>query len=433
MSYEGWALDLTWDEIPRAVRAQSMRCLKDVLGVAAGSRILSGTAELTSFVGSQFRSGQRRLWFSGRKSSLVGAAYHNAMLVDFLDAHDGFRPAKGHAGATVIPVALACAKGRTCGSELLAAIVVGYEVACRAGLAVHELYGPAYHASGSWAALGATVAGARLLGVPQSRLDAVVGAAEYYAPMSPMLRCIANPTPLKDSAGGGALAASMALGMSKQQMYGPPSLLVSETAGRQEAATLGESWLMKRQYFKPYPTCRWTHPAVEGVWSLQREHGFSHSDIVEIQVETFQAAARAMRFPPRDTHEAQYSLPWAVAAALVDGQLSVEQVSEARLADSEVVHLGRRVSARVAQDLEKRFPGECLARVTVTVDGGVRLTAPTTAARGDPDDPLSAEELDAKFECYVKAGLGVERARALGEVLVEMESLSARDLLEQLC
>lgn len=428
MSYAERMAELRWEDLPGAVQSRAKLCLKDLLGVAAGGLCLDGPAALRSFVRTQFAPGAIRLWFQDVGSSLAGAAYHNAMLVDFLDAHDGFRPAKGHAGATVIPVALACATDDTSGARLLTAIVLAYELACRAGLAVHALYTPAYHASGSWAALGAAAAGASLWDIEPSRWDAILGTAEYYAPVSPMLRCIAHPAPVKDAAGAGALAASMALGLYAHGITGPPSLFTTEAVGRAQAETLGEDWLILRQYFKPYPTCRWTHPAVEGAWALQRAHRFFTEEICSVDVETFEAATCAVRFPPRDTHEAQYSLPWALAAALTDGELGAAQICETRLEDPRVLALGRRVRAQVAEDLERCFPEMCAARVSIALKDGRCFTGPTLRARGDPDHPLSEEELEAKYFAYTTPTLGIERAQALGDVITTLERRDAGDL-----
>ncbi len=415
--------------LPDAVSMQAKRCLKDVLGVAAGAAALADSRRLFSITHTQFGSGRATLWFRGAGSSLLGASYHNAMLVDFLDGHDGYRPAKGHAGATVIPVVLACAGEDTRGCDLLTAIALGYEVACRGSVAVHSLYGPTYHASGSWAALGAAVAGALVQGIPAESLDAVVGAAEYYAPMAPMMRCVARPGPVKDAAGGGALAAALALGMYKNGLHGLPSLFVSEQCAREQMATLGEEWLILRQYFKRYPTCRWTHPAVEGALQLQLEHGFAPEGIEAIEVETFKAAGEAICFPPCDTHQAQYSLPWALAVALIDGDIGAEQVGEHRLTEQRVLALGRRVRIQANDDLEARFPEECLARVRILLRDGRRLIGQTRSARGDPDAPLSEKELDTKFRTYAALTMSPERVRALSDVLASLERRGAADMM----
>jgi len=424
---------IQWDGLPQAVRDQTKRCLKDIIGTAAGAQALPMARSVASLVREHYGRGPAPLWFSGWRSSTVGAAFANAITVDSLDCHDGFRPNKGHAGATVVPVAVGTCAGRdVSGAELLTAITIGYEIACRAGLAIHKMRPDNYHASGSWVALGAAAAGARLQGVAPDRVDHVMGTAEYYAPVSPMLRCVAQPGAVKDGAGAGAWAAATALAMDAAAIPGLPSLFSAEACGRELARSLGNEWLILKQYFKPYPTCRWTQPVVEGALYLQRRYGFRHTDIESIEVETFDVGADLVNFPPEHSDAAQYSTPWAVAAMLVDGELGIDQVHPDRLNDPDILELGRRVKTHVAQDIQSRFPDECLARVTIVLKDGRKLSGPTLPARGDPTNPLTKDEMDAKFAALVTRSLGRRRCAELNDILETLEERPAADLLRAL-
>jgi 2-methylcitrate dehydratase PrpD len=424
---------LGWDELPQPVRKQAKRCLKDVIAAAAGSLALPAAVQTETLVSTQFGKGETPLLFQKTLTTLAGAAFGNALRIDSLDCHDGFRPNKGHAGATVMPVALASAQGRAVsGAELLTAVVIGYEIACRAGLAVHSISAPAFHGSGAWAAVGAAAAGARMRSVPASRIDAVLGAAEYYGPMSPILRCTANPSIVKDGAGAGAWAAAMALAMEENGMTGLPSLFVDEPIGRRQIASLGQDWMILRQYFKLYPTCRWTHPPVEGLAALQRERSFRAGDIKNIEIESFSEAGTLMKFPPEHSDGAQYCLPWAVAAMLVDGELGVEQVLPRRFSDPRILDLGRRVTFRSAADIQERFPEECLARVSVLLHDGRRFTGPTVGARGDHTNPATDAELEEKFTRLVTLTLGSSACARLRDTLDSLDERPAQDLLKLL-
>ncbi|MCX7030097.1 MAG: MmgE/PrpD family protein [Spirochaetes bacterium] len=433
MSHEAWIAGLRWEDLPEPVQHQARRCLKDIVATAAGALALPAAGPIERLVAAQFGAGPAPMLFRGPMTTLAGAAFGNALRIDGLDCHDGFRLNKGHAGATVVPVLLAAATLRTVsGAELLAALVAGYEIALRAGLALHATYAPAYHGSGAWAALGAAAAGAHLLGIPADELDAVLGAAEYHGPMAPILRCTVHPSIVKDGAGAGALSAGMALAMHAQGLSGLPSLFTYEPKGRKQVSSLGKDWLILKQYFKLYPTCRWTHAPVEGVARLRAQHGFTAADVERVEVESFAETATLMTFPPKDSDGAQYCLPWAVAAMLVDGELGVDQVLPGRLGDSAIVEMGRRVVFRQADDLQARFPAECLARVRVFLKNGRTLAGPTLGARGDYTDPASDGELDAKFSRLAARTLGAGPARALGEVLDTLNRRPAADLLSLL-
>ncbi|MCC6123966.1 MAG: MmgE/PrpD family protein [Pirellulales bacterium] len=424
---------IQWQDLPPKVQRQAKRCLKDILATSAGSAVLPAPRQALPLIESQYGSGTIPLWFRGRSSSRVGAAFFNAFAVDCLDCHDGFRLTKGHAGATVVPVAVGIAAETRCtGAELLTAIALGYEIACRAGLALHQIYAPAVHSSGAWAALGAAAAGAKLLQVPAERLDPLLGVAEYYAPVSPIMRCTEYPCAVKDGAAGGAWAAAHALTMDACALAGLPSLFADEAAGREQIATLGDDWMILRQYFKPYPTCRWTHPAVEAVWHLQAAHRFPHECVASIVVETFGAALTLVTEHPRDPDEAQYSMPWAVAAALVDGCLGVGQVHPDRLSDPTIRALAQRVKMVRADDIDRRFPAECLARVTVTLDDGRCWTHPAVPARGDYVAPLTDEDMNVKLDSLVEPALGYAFCRHVSAEFDALEQSSVEGLLELL-
>jgi 2-methylcitrate dehydratase PrpD len=433
VSHAAWIAGLRWVDLPEPVKRQTRRCLKDIMATAAGALALPAAAPIEHLVAAQFGAGPAPMLFRGPMTTLAGAAFGNALRIDGLDCHDGFRLTKGHAGATVAPVLLAAASLRTVsGAELLAALAAGYEIALRAGLTLHAAYAPAYHGSGAWAALGAAAAGAHVLGIPADEIDAVLGAAEYHGPMAPILRCTVHPSIVKDGAGAGALSAATALAMHAQGLHGLPSLFAHEPKGREQAASLGKDWLILKQYFKLYPTCRWTHAPVEGVVKLREAHGFTAADVERVEVESFAETATLMTFPPKDSDGAQYCLPWAVAAVLVDGELGIDQVLPGRLGDPAIVEMGRRVVFRQADDLQARFPAECLARVRVFLKNGRTLAGPTLGARGDFTNPATDRELDVKFDRLASRTLGEAAARKLGEVLDSLDRRPASDLLELL-
>lgn len=433
MDFQDFVCNLKWSDIPCEVQNQSKRCLADIIATAAGSTLLPLSDKGMALIKHQYGNGGVPLWFKQAKSSFVGASYYNALAIDSLDFHDGFRPCKGHAGATVSPVAIGACSGRSIrGETLLTALVIGYEIACRAGLAIHSLYCPAYHSSGSWASLGAAAAAAHIFNVPTDQIDGILGMAEYYAPMSPILRCTVYPGAVKDGAAVGAWAAAMAIEMYSCGMSGIPSVFTVESVGQQTLSSLGQDWIIMKQYFKAYPTCRWTQPAVECILHLRRKHHFCYTDIDSIELEMFEEGATLgkKRYPPENSDVAQYSIAWAVAALLVDGKLGVDQILPERLLSKEIIDLGLKVKTTVVEDLQRRFPQECLTRTTIVLKDGRILKSPTMGARGDYTKPLSDMELQEKFESTVAQAIGQDRCMKLKGIVTQLEKHSVDDLLE---
>src|SRR5262249_44741186 len=157
---------------------------------------------------------------SGLRASEAGAAFANGCLANALDIDDGSRPIKGHPGAVVFPAALAAAESRRAsGREFLVALAVGYEVAIRAGIALHTSY-RYYHGSGAWGALGAAAAAGRLLGLTTDQLTNALGIAEYHGPLAPIMRCVEHPAMVKDGIGWGAMAGVSAALLAREGFTG---------------------------------------------------------------------------------------------------------------------------------------------------------------------------------------------------------------------
>lgn len=144
---------LKYDDLPEDVVQQSKVCLLDLLGVAVAGHATRLSKIISDFVGSQY-PGEVPLLFSPRRASACGAAMFGAMLIDSLDAHDGMVLAKGHSGVAILPALLAVAEANELdGKDFLTALVLGYEIAMRAGIALHAMASD-YHTSGAWNGIG---------------------------------------------------------------------------------------------------------------------------------------------------------------------------------------------------------------------------------------------------------------------------------------
>jgi len=405
--------DLTWAKVPPDVQHMAARCVLDLSAtLIAGhatdlSRIARGVAVAA------YGGDEATLLLDGRRVSTPGAALANGMTIDAMDIHDGYRPAKGHAGVNIFPAALAL--GEVVGwrgEDLLTALVVGYEVALRAGVSLHRTASD-YHTSGAWGALGAAAVTARALGLDSAQTRHALGIAEYHGPRSPMMRCIDHPTMLKDGSGWGSMTGVLAGRLAAAGFTGSPALTVEGDDVASEWVNLGQRWLMRDLYFKPYACCRWAQPAVEGALSLVAERHFVPTDIAKIVVHTFEAATHLTVARPANTEQAQYSLPYPVAAALVDGRLDPEHVTAPYIFNKAVLRLADRVTMVVDEALEARFPAEALARVILYSVDGRSFESGICSSRGDPNDPLSDVDLSEKFSRLAGAYLAADRVDAL--------------------
>ncbi len=417
-----------WDDLPGGVIQQARRCLLDTLGVSIGGRSTRLSQIIHDFVATIYGREGASLWLDGREVSPPGAALANGMTVDSLDAHDGYALAKGHAGAALVPTALATltlehSKAEVPGSELLTTLVIGYEVALRADIALHTTACD-YHTSGAWNALGCAAVTARRLRLDSERTRHALGIAEYLGPRSQMMRCIGFPTMLKDSSGWGAMTGVSAALLAQEGFTGAPAVTVESQEVEKTWNTLGEDWLILDQYFKPHAACRWAQPAIEAVLALQQTYGLSPEAVKRVRVFTFKQAIRLDLRRPHTTEEVQYSLPFPLAAAMIHGRLGISEVSEAVLEDDRVLRLSECVELVEDPSFTERFPAERFARVEIeTVDGG-SLDSGAVEARWKAEDPPTDAELREKFHRLACSCISESRATAIEQAVWQCADLS---------
>ena len=425
-----------WEDLPESVRGQARRCLLDTIGAGVGGRETPVSQIVHDFAAAAFGGEGASLWQDGRSVSPPGAALANGMTIDALDIHDGYAPVKGHAGAALVPGALATLSldkaGPVAGRELLATLVVGYEVALRAGLALHATACD-YHTSGAWNALGCAAMTARRLKLDAEKTGHALGTAEYHGPRSQMMRCIDYPTMVKDGSGWGAMAGVSAGLMAAGGFSGAPALTVEgeEAAGYWD--DLGEKWLIEEQYFKPYAVCRWAQPAIVAALAVRRRHDLPVGHIERIRVHSFHEAVRLAVRRPETTEEAQYSLPFPVAAALVHERLGPAELSGAGLRDPRVLTLSQRIDLVEEPEFNDPFPEKRFARLIVEDKSGNTFDSGVVEATWGEDDPPSDAELRDKFRWLAEGRLSEERATRLESVIWHCAELpDAAELNRQL-
>ncbi|MFQ6023600.1 MAG: MmgE/PrpD family protein [Acidiferrobacterales bacterium] len=429
--------DLKFEHLPQEVFDQTQRAIRDLVATAAGGFTTPLAAIVRNYCARHLLAADRgaRMIFDGRRVSRTGAALAGGMIIDSFDAHDGHRVTKGHAGVAVLPAVLAYVDSfdATPSTEFVTATVVAYEVAMRAGVGLHRTAAD-YHTSGAWSAIGVAALGARMLGLDRAETRHALGIAEYHGPRSQMMRCIDYPTMLKDGSGWGAMAGVAAADLAADGFTGAPAVLCESDEVRDLWSDLGQRWYLLEMYFKPYPVCRWAQPAIEAALSLQRTHGLAARDLARVEVATFYEATRLDTRLPTTTEEAQYSLPFPLAAVLVSGKLGAAEVVGDTLHDVDIRRLSEAIVLTEDPELSERFPAERLAHVTLHTKDGRVLASGVTGAKGDPEYPLADRELEEKFFSLTEPLLGPARARAVNDGISQLNrgDISIEPLLDLL-
>ncbi len=415
----GFVQRLSWLDIPVSARHAARRALLDLLGVAASavpvplSKIIRGHAVTCFGAGGS----PARILFDGRPVSAPGAALAGAFSIDAIDAHDGYKPAKGHVGCGVLPALLAYAELQPMSAEeFLTCLVIGYEFGSRAGDALHASACD-YHTSGAWVAVACAALGSRALDLGDNQCREAMGIAEYHGPRSQMMRCIDHPTMVKDGSGWGAMAGVSAALLAAEGFTGAPAVTVEDEKLSSYWNDLGQRWLVEEQYIKPYPVCRWAQPAVVAALALKTKHNFVIDDIENLELRSFHESVRLSTAAPTTTEQAQYSLPFPVAAALEHGDINVGHISGDSLKDKRVLALSRRIKLKEVEAYNEPFPQRRISSVVIHLKDGRVLDSGPAEAAGDPENPFDDQVLSEKFHTFAGPTLGDQRTQELHDLV----------------
>jgi len=434
--------EIKLSDIPPEVVTHARYLMLDLLGVAAAGRQTRTADIIIDYALSCMAAGHNSpsvpILFDGRLASTAGAALAGGMMIDAIDAHDGYKPTKGHVGCALLPSILA-ALAKTGQLEdmdgLLAALVAGYEVGSRCGVALHRTAAD-YHTSGAWMAVAVAGVVSRIYGLDAARCWHAMGIAEYHGPRSQMMRVIDYTTMLKDGSGWGALAGVSAAEMAALGFTGAPAAIVRDENCTDIWADLGTEWLLPRQYIKLWPVCRWAQPAMQAIQSLWQERPFDIQQIDHIEIETFHESLRLASPHPTSPDEAQYSLCWPVAAMLValsEGrEVAAYDVSEAALARADIHKLSSSVTLTEKEAFNQVFPELRQSEVHLYFSDGSRRSAFSAHTRGDPETPVSYAEMTAKFERLIAPTPLAGRAEDLQQFCLNPEASLMESPLNQL-
>jgi 2-methylcitrate dehydratase PrpD len=397
-AFGAFAAEFSYDDLPLAARERLELLLADMAAVCVAGRTATATRIAAEYAAAVHPGDEATLLADGRRTGAVGAAFANGVLANVLDFDDGHRLTKGHPGAVVIPAALAVAQSVDASPRALReAVVVGYEIAIRAGIALHAR-DPAYHASGAWGGVGAAAAAARLLGLDPVMTGHALGLAEYHAPVAPIMRSCAEPQMTKDACAWGA-----SIGVSSALLAQCGFTATRPELAEVDGSDLGHRWRLQELYVKPFPCCRWSQGAVAAALAAGQGRRLAPEQIASVRVRTFAAADGLAKAPPTTTEEAQYSLLWPVACALAHGGYGVAEVL-GPFDDAAALALHERIEITVDPQLSAAFPARRLTAVELELRTGERLAAGPLEAPGEPDDPGLPAVVAAKVAALIGPG-----------------------------
>ena len=413
--------------------------LLDAVGIMLGAYatrhpILEGVIQLARESGGR---AEATLAGTGDKVACADAAMANAVLANFLDFSDGHFLG-GHINDRLVPVCLAAGERvGASGREVLAALLVGYEVYIHlattlfAAVDAAPVRLPYFVVLGPLA--GAAAAG-KLFRLSADRIAGALGlAASFQVAGAQYLQSGGHEKDL--CSGHEARRAVVSALLAQQGVLGSPDILEGERGLLQlvgadlpaaGAPDLGRTSRITQCYVKPYPACRYLHASIEAALRL-REQGIDPDEIEGVTVTTNSSSAARTSYNIRSHVNAIFSHPYQVAAALREGHADVPTAWADKLRDPRTGALLHKVQVRATpayDDLHRRrsltqppWPAE----VEVLLRDGRCLAARVPSPRGDPGNPLSPEEVRQKFMTLAGGVFGRERIIRLMETVHALE------------
>lgn len=439
--FAAFASGLRWGGLPEGVRRRARLCLLDMLGATlAGSG--TPTAELAAGLAARYGAGGgAQVIGRAQRANAPFAALANGIAGHALELDDGHRYAIGlHNACTATPAALAVAEEQDDDLErLLAALVVGYEVAGRVGTALNPAHRRAgFHSTGTIGPFGAAAAVAYLRDLPSEPFARALGIAGSAA--GGIFEFLSDGSTSKHFHGGhAALAGVLAVDLAAGGMTGPLSIFegregfyrVYGGVGDPRAMTdgLGARYELEQVYFKLHAACGHNFGPIDATLELRGRAG--PEEVERVVVRTYRAAAILDERRPRTKAAAKFSIPYCVAAAWVHGRATEELFGERFLADPGLQGLAARVEMVEDPELEAEFPRTRAARVEVELRDGRRLEAYVDVPRGMPERPASEAELVAKFSGLAEPVIGGVATEALRGFVLDGGRAAVRRVMAQ--
>lgn len=428
---------LEFADLPDAVVAQACDIVLDTVGCALGAwRDDAEKAAIARNLALSFASAPAAtVWGGGgARADASLAALANGILANAADFDDTHKRALLHTGSVIVPPTLALAEAlKLDGPTVIAAVVAGYEVAVRVGMAVMPTHYRFWHSTATNGTFGAAAGTARALGLDADKTQMALGFAGTQAAGLNTFFTSGDFTkslhPGKAAFNGVLSARLAALGATS-----PPTMLEHEkgylqafSLGPKAAALtegLGRTWEILQNGFKFFPSILASHAAIQATLDVVGAHDVKASDIAAITNETY--ATVASHFSAKTVTTAmgaRVSVPYCVAVAALDREVGQAQFAPERAARADVQDLLARTDVVAVPELTALYPEKFPARVTVTLCDGRKLTATRYFPKGDPQEPLTPDEIEAKFMANASARLAKDRADELVRLIRGLPSL----------
>jgi len=443
-----WAAELRYEHLSPEAIAAAKAFLYDSLGCALGGWRTHDARLALEHLDEVGGKPVCTLIGSGTKTDPVSAAFANALMIRALDYNDIYWKADPSHPSDIIPAALALGERQNLGGrDLIVGIVLAYEIEMRLCLAgVPGIRERGWHHA-TLTAFAAPMVASRMLGLPWQQMQHSIGiAASRHCTLGAvtagkltMMKNTVDPMATRAGVESALLAARGYTGP-EHVLDGKESLFHCLGDGWDRGKLvddLGKRFLIVDCSMKAFPTEALTHSPITATLAILREQELAAEDIATVEIESIARAADILsdpsKYEPDSKETADHSLPYCIAAALVDHKVTTQQFTEAKIRDPRLRAQLRKVKVTANQEFEKLFPAQQSTRVTITTTAGKQFSRRVDVPKGDPRDPMTPEEMQIKFEALAEPVLSPRRRQELRDAVFTLEDLAQCSDLMALC
>ena len=439
-----FAANLRYEDIPAPVIAHAKRCVLDSLGCGLFGATMPWTQTVAEMVVTEGAAPKSSLYGSKHRTSPSNAALVNSTACHAYELDDIHKLSMFHPGSIAVPVALALSQseGKVDGRSLLTAIVAGYEVSNRIGMAAGmALFFRGYHPQGTLGVFTGAATAARLLNLsPEQTMHSLgIGGTQAAGLMAAQEGSMVKRFHSGRSAQSGVYAGLLArkgftgiVDVVEAGYGGFLSTISGDPKPEHLTAGLGTVWETANVGFKPYACVTSIHTALDGLKDMMKQHGLTADRIrsCEVGLSPMTHVHCAWEYKSQGVTAAQMNLFFGLGAIAVDGDAFVAQYKEERLSDPRILQFIEKINAIVDPEIETLGArGRHAMRMKVTtVSGDVHQTY-IEHRRGSPENALSWEDIERKFRLLCKECTDDARASRIVDMVKSLDSLRNVDEL----
>lgn len=430
---------LSYEELSPEVIDRAKYFFLDYLGVAVRGSLTESSQPLYRLTAALGAAGTATVLGRREKVAFPYAALVNGTSAHSLELDDTHQGGSIHLGVSVFSAALAMAEHLgTSGKAFITAAVAGFEATARLAMAVRpqEHYRRGFHPTATCGTFGAAVSAAKLLGLTESQLLSTLGIAGSQAAGS-MEFLTDGAWTKRLHPGWAAFAGIHAALLAREGFVGPTTILEGRDGFLKAYSPhsdpskitegLGADYQILHTAVKPHACCRYTQAPIDAVLTLVKEHNLQPQDIERITIGMLETGILVIcepaerKYQPTSVVDAQFSLPFGVAVALVRQRAGLEEFTVPMLHDPLVRELMSKVRYVRDPELEKNYPREWPAWARVACKSGPEIFAHIRFPKGDPENPLTWEELTEKYQTLASVVWQKEKLDSVHRAVQKLE------------